>query len=279
MVDRLVNSEVNARRVANVEQCFGKMAKPLNLFGRVLVGEGVLVKMCRKKPKQRQFFLFNDILVYGNIVISKKRYNKQRIIPLENVELEDLPDEGAIKNGWIVKTPEKSFAVYAASPKEKKEWMIHIERCVADLLEKGNKRPAKEHAAVWIPDGEAARCMACGRTQFNLVQRRHHCRACGRVICGACSTHSYRIDSLNKKPVRVCDMCFTRLTGVTADKAARQANDVQGSREPPLPPPKPSTIEMDYDGESSSETDEETSRDDHSMRASSPTFYREEVGQ
>ncbi|VDO43053.1 unnamed protein product [Haemonchus placei] len=251
-VDRM-NSEVNARRVANVEQCFGKMAKPLNLFGRVLVGEGVLVKMCRKKPKQRQFFLFNDILVYGNIVISKKRYNKQRIIPLENVELEDLPDEGAIKNGWIVKTPEKSFAVYAASPKEKKEWMIHIERCVADLLEKGNKRPAKEHAAVWIPDGEAARCMACGRTQFNLVQRRHHCRACGRVICGACSTHSYRIDSLNKKPVRVCDM----------------VNNLRFYGKPPLPPPKPSTIEMDYDGESSSETDEETSRDDHSMRASS----------
>ncbi|VDM64565.1 unnamed protein product [Angiostrongylus costaricensis] len=178
-----VNSEVNARRVANVEQCFGKMARPLSLFGRVLVGEGVLVKMCRKKPKRR------------------------------------------MKNGWIVKTPEKSFAVYAASPKEKKEWMIHIERCVADLLEKGcivmdmcafefffiiastgNKRPAKEHAAVWIPDGEAARCMACGRTQFNLVQRRHHCRACGRVICGSCSTHSYRIDNLNKKPVRVCDM-------------------------------------------------------------------------
>lgn len=47
----------------------------------------------RKKPKQRQFFLFNDILVYGNIVISKKRYNKQRIIALENVQLEDLPDD------------------------------------------------------------------------------------------------------------------------------------------------------------------------------------------
>ncbi|KAK6054486.1 FYVE zinc finger, partial [Cooperia oncophora] len=185
----------------------------------------------------------------------------------------------ASKNGWIVKTPEKSFAVYAASPKEKKEWMIHIERCVADLLEKGNKRPAKEHAAVWIPDGEAARCMACGRTQFNLVQRRHHCRACGRVICGACSTHSYRIDSLNKKPVRVCDMCFTRLTGVTEDKASRQTNDVQSSREAPSPPPRPSAIELDYDGESSSGTDEETGRDEHPVRPGSPTFYREEVGQ
>uniref|UniRef100_A0A1I7WEY9 PH domain-containing protein n=1 Tax=Heterorhabditis bacteriophora TaxID=37862 RepID=A0A1I7WEY9_HETBA len=158
MVDRLVNSEVNARRVANVEQCFGKMAQPLNLFGRVLVGEGVLVKMCRKKPKQRQFFLFNDILVYGNIVISKKRYNKQRIIPLEHVQLEDLLDDGAMKNGWVVKTPAKSFAVYAATPTEKKEWMIHIERCVSDLLEKGNKRPATEHAAVWIPDGDFCLC-------------------------------------------------------------------------------------------------------------------------
>lgn len=41
--------------------------------GRVLVGEGVLTKMCRKKPKARQFFLFNDILVYGNIIINKKK--------------------------------------------------------------------------------------------------------------------------------------------------------------------------------------------------------------
>lgn len=274
MVDRLVNSEVNARRVANVEQCFGKMAKPLSLFGRVLVGEGVLVKMCRKKPKRRQFFLFNDILVYGNIVISKKRYNKQRIIALENVQLEDLPDEGGMKNGWIVKTPEKSFAVYAASPKEKKEWMIHIERCVADLLEKGNKRPAKEHAAVWIPDGEAARCMACGRTQFNLVQRRHHCRACGRVICGSCSTHSYRIDNLNKKPVRVCDMCFTRLTGVTSNGSTTKTIDAIARNQTPLQPSQ-SASPGEPGSESSSDTDEDAGKDDNELTNSSPTFYRE----
>lgn len=49
--------------------------------------------MCRKKPKARQFFLFNDILVYGNIVINKKKYNKQHIIPLEEVKLESLEDD------------------------------------------------------------------------------------------------------------------------------------------------------------------------------------------
>lgn len=88
--------------------------QPLAVPGRVLVGEGVLTKICRKKPKPRQFFLFNDILVYGNILINKKKvcastykhcppftkinrffqYNKQHVIPLESVKLESLQDEG-----------------------------------------------------------------------------------------------------------------------------------------------------------------------------------------
>lgn len=58
----------------------------------MLVGEGVLTKLCRKKPKPRQFFLFSDLLVYGNILISKKKYNNQHIIPLEGVTLQDLED-------------------------------------------------------------------------------------------------------------------------------------------------------------------------------------------
>ncbi|VDO36934.1 unnamed protein product [Haemonchus placei] len=56
--------------------------------------------------------------------------------------------------------------------------MIHMERCVADSLEKGWPsdptsiviQPVKEHDSVWIPDGEAARCMTCGSTQFNLYK-------------------------------------------------------------------------------------------------------------
>ena len=74
-----MNSEANARRIALVEGCFGASGQPLKVPGRVLVGEGVLTKACRKKPKPRQFFLFNDLLVYGNIILNKKKYNKQHL--------------------------------------------------------------------------------------------------------------------------------------------------------------------------------------------------------
>ena len=36
-----------------------------------------MIKNIILKSKHRQFFLFNDLLVYGNIVINKKKYNKQ----------------------------------------------------------------------------------------------------------------------------------------------------------------------------------------------------------
>lgn len=32
----------------------------------------------------------------------------------------------------------------------------------------------------WIPDAEAPNCMLCD-VKFNVIKRRHHCRACGKV--------------------------------------------------------------------------------------------------
>ncbi|XP_042219174.1 pleckstrin homology domain-containing family F member 2-like isoform X10 [Homarus americanus] len=212
MVDRLVNSEANARRIAMVESCFGTSGQPLNEPGRVLVGEGVLTKMCRKKPKPRQFFLFNDILVYGNIVLNKKKYNKQHIIPLEEVQLSSLEDDGQFRNGWLIKTPTKSFAVYAATATEKAEWMAHINKCVTDLLRKSGKKAAEKHAAVWVPDSETQVCMHCKKTQFTLINRRHHCRKCGKVVCGPCSSKKVILTHQSNKPLRVCLTCHDEMS-------------------------------------------------------------------
>lgn len=231
-----MNSEANARRIAMVESCFGTSGQPLNVPGRVLVGEGVLTKMCRKKPKPRQFFLFNDILVYGNIVLNKKKYNKQHIIPLEEVQLSSIEDDGQFRNGWLIKTPTKSFAVYAATATEKAEWMAHINKCVNDLLRKSGKKAAETHAAVWIPDNETQVCMHCKKTQFTLINRRHHCRKCGKVVCGPCSSKKVLLIHQSSKPLRVCLSCYDELSSAqteggneaTVNSSMKERNDSSG---------------------------------------------------
>lgn len=265
MVDRLVNSEANARRISMVESCFGSSGQHLAVPGRVLVGEGVLTKMCRKKPKARQFFLFNDILVYGNILINKKKYNKQHVIPLEEIKLESLEDEAQFRNGWLIRTTSKSFAVYAATSTEKQEWMAHINKCIEDLLRKSGKKAAEVHAAVWVPDSEAQVCMHCKRNQFTVINRRHHCRNCGEVVCGSCSNKKFVLPNQPNKKERVCLTCFDTLS------KAKLQNHFQNNLSA-----RPDTKERTGSGESSLEEDSDDDEDNvnRSFPDQQPKFYR-----
>ncbi|CAG2101323.1 unnamed protein product [Medioppia subpectinata] len=193
-----------------------------------MICSGILTKGCRKKLKPRQVFLFNDILVYGSIIINKKKYNRQHIIPLENVKLDNLDDEDSdnLRFGWQIKTPTKSFAVYAATATEKVEWMAHINKCVDELIKAGN-RPAEEHAAVWKPDKTSNICMHCKKTQFTVINRRHHCRSCGDVVCGQCSKSKFLIPNQSAKPVRVCDGCYDKLGKMRTSFKEKNNTDIQ----------------------------------------------------
>ena len=203
-----VNSEANARRIALVESCFGNAGQPLSVAGRVLVGEGILTKSCRKKQKPRQFFLFNDLLVYGNIILNKKKYNKQHIIPLEEVKLQTLEDDGIYRNGWLICTRGKSFAVYAATATEKQEWMAHIDKCIRDLLQKSGKTAASEHAAVWVPDSEANTCMVCRKSQFTIVNRRVSLRGDGQFsLRSFLEDNCRKCENYRKKAKNVEEIC------------------------------------------------------------------------
>lgn len=62
----------------------------------------------------------------------------------------------------------------------------------------------------WIPDNAAPRCMSC-ESQFTAFRRRHHCRCCGQVFCGVCSSATTPLPRFGlTKPVRVCRVCFVR---------------------------------------------------------------------
>ena len=66
----------------------------------------------------------------------------------------------------------------------------------------------------WQRDEEAAVCRCCG-AEFTLLRRRHHCRACGGVVCESCSKGREAVHA-HAGFVRVCDTCCAVM------KAARQ---------------------------------------------------------
>jgi FYVE/RhoGEF/PH domain-containing protein 5/6 len=44
-----------------------------------------------------------------------------------------------------------------------------------------------------------------------LIVRRHHCRACGSVVCSICSANRAPLKYMGYAPAKVCDPCFNEL--------------------------------------------------------------------
>ncbi|GAA6230701.1 pleckstrin homology domain-containing family F member 2-like [Lates japonicus] len=242
MVDQLTFEQENQERIHAVENSFGPSGKPLSQPGRVLIGEGRLMKQSRRGPQPKAFFLFSDVLVYGSIILNGRWHKKQQIIPLEDIRLEDLEDGVRMRNQWLIRTPRKSFYVAASSYEEKRAWIEHIEECRSRLLQSSGRRPGSTFAVTWIPDQASAICMRCS-DKFSVTQRRHHCRKCGFVICGACSKKRAVIGHIHPtKRLRVCSMCHlsllkteaqevTRLRGDSTEKIGSDEDEVEGSSE------------------------------------------------
>jgi len=85
----------------------------------------------------------------------------------------------------------------------------------------------------WVPDSDAPNCMICG-AKFTMVKRRHHCRACGKVLCAACCSEKHALHYLEGKEGRVCTPCRTILSRLATAEAAN--NSDSGLAEPTAPP-------------------------------------------
>ncbi|XP_019517504.1 PREDICTED: hepatocyte growth factor-regulated tyrosine kinase substrate isoform X2 [Hipposideros armiger] len=75
---------------------------------------------------------------------------------------------------------------------------------------------AAERAPDWVDAEECHRC----RVQFGVVTRKHHCRACGQIFCGKCSSRYSTIPKFGiEKEVRVCEPCYEQLNKKAEGKA------------------------------------------------------------
>lgn len=193
--------------------------------GRVYLKEGVLMKLSRKVMQPRMFFLFNDALMYTTPVQSGQ-YRLNSVLSLAGMKV-SKPSQEAYQNELNIESVERSFILSANSATERDEWLEAIAKAIEDYTKKKitfsasrsqeeadvaeeNGFPLGSKAPIWIPDLRATMCMIC-TCEFTLTWRRHHCRACGKVVCQACSTNKYYLEYLKNQPARVCDQCFAIL--------------------------------------------------------------------
>ncbi|GAB1609347.1 hepatocyte growth factor-regulated tyrosine kinase substrate-like isoform X4 [Argonauta hians] len=86
--------------------------------------------------------------------------------------------------------------------------LMKMEGYTFPALKEADAMFVAEKAPEW-KDGEC--CTRC-RVGFSVVQRKHHCRNCGEVMCSKCSSKVSTIPRFGiEREVRVCDSCFDKL--------------------------------------------------------------------
>uniref|UniRef100_A0A3B3Z164 Hepatocyte growth factor-regulated tyrosine kinase substrate n=1 Tax=Poecilia mexicana TaxID=48701 RepID=A0A3B3Z164_9TELE len=107
--------------------------------------------------------------------------------------------------------------------------ILKVEGHVFPEFKESDAMFAAERAPDWVDAEECHRC----RVQFGVMTRKHHCRACGQIFCGKCSSKYSTIPKFGiEKEVRVCEPCFEQLN----KKAEGKAPSSSSSSSTDLPP-------------------------------------------
>ncbi|NWU34852.1 FGD5 protein, partial [Hylia prasina] len=190
--------------------------------GRIFVKEGTLMKVSGKNRHPRHLFLMNDVLLY-TYPQKDGKYRLKNTLAVSGMKVSRPVIEKA-QNILKIEYDEHCLILSASSCSERDDWYSCISKHIPDDC-KAHKTstfhssvelrerlgiPLGERPPTLVPVSHVMMCMNCG-CDFTLTLRRHHCHACGKIVCRNCSRNKYPMKYLKDQAAKVCDSCYVEL--------------------------------------------------------------------
>ncbi|XP_035584580.1 FYVE, RhoGEF and PH domain-containing protein 2 isoform X1 [Zalophus californianus] len=200
-----------------------------------LLREGPVLKISfrRSDPMERYLFLFNNMLLYciPKVIQVGAQFQVRTRIDVAGMKVRELTD-AEFPHSFLVSGKQRTLELQARSQEEMISWIQSCQAAI-DQIEKRNETfkaavqgpegdtqeqelQSEElglRAPQWVRDKMVTMCMRCQEPFNALTRRRHHCRACGYVVCARCSDYRAELQYNDNRPSRVCFHCYTFLTG------------------------------------------------------------------
>ncbi|KAM4020354.1 FYVE, RhoGEF and PH domain-containing protein 1 isoform 2-T2 [Anomaloglossus baeobatrachus] len=204
-----------------------------------LIKEGHILKLSAKNgtTQDRYLILFNDRLLYcvPKLRLIGQKYSVRARIDVEGMELKHSSSPNLTRT-FLVSGKQRSLELQARTEEEKKDWIQAIEATMSrheqtmetyKLLNSTHREDDEtppnspntdlgKRAPTPIREKEVTMCMKCQEAFNSITKRRHHCKACGHVVCGKCSEFRARLVYDNNRTNRVCVDCYGALHGSTS---------------------------------------------------------------
>ncbi|XP_027128633.1 FYVE, RhoGEF and PH domain-containing protein 4a isoform X2 [Larimichthys crocea] len=218
----------NLKKLMEIYEMLGEeedIVNPSNEF----IKEGHILKLAARNTSamERYLFLFNNMLLYcvPKFSLGAAKYTVRTRIGIDGMKVLETTNED-YPHTFQVSGKERTLELQASSEQDKADWIkafqatIEIfqqknesfKNALKDVEEVSNAELGKR-APRWIRDNEVTMCMKCKESFNALTRRRHHCRACGYVVCWKCSDNKVALEYDSNKMNKVCRDCFSILTG------------------------------------------------------------------
>uniref|UniRef100_A0A8C9U6R3 FYVE, RhoGEF and PH domain containing 4a n=1 Tax=Scleropages formosus TaxID=113540 RepID=A0A8C9U6R3_SCLFO len=219
----------NLKKLLEIHEMLGGEGDIVNASNE-FIKEGSILKLAARNTSamERYLFLFNNVLLYcvPKFSLVGQKYTVRTRIGIDGLKVVETSNED-YPHTFQVSGKERSLELQASSEQDKEDWIKAFQETIAIFHQKNEtfKTASKEvdvevsaaelgkRAPRWIRDNEVTMCMKC-REPFNaLTRRRHHCRACGYVVCWKCSDYKAALEYDNNKVNKVCKDCYSILSG------------------------------------------------------------------